>query len=69
MLTKSDKNVENRSMEKLFCTLEKTVAFTAPILTKFILHDKIRWRDSVPNLTKISQEICKVRVEIRLAAW
>jgi len=65
MLAKSDKNVENRPMEKLFCTLEKTIAFTAPIITKFVLHDKIRWRDSVPNLTKIGQEICRVRVEIR----
>ena len=51
-------------MAKLFCTLEKTVAFTAPILTKLTLHDNIRWRDYVPNLTKIGQ-ICKVRVEIR----
>jgi hypothetical protein len=63
MLAKPDKNVESRPMAKLFCTLEKTVVFTAPILTKLILHDKIRWKDSVPNLTKAV--ICKVRVEIR----
>lgn len=65
MLAKSDKNVENRSMAKLFCTIEKTFVFTAPILTKLILHDKVRWRDSVPNLINIGQELYKVRVEIR----
>jgi hypothetical protein len=43
MLAKSDKNVGNWPMAKLFCTLEKTVAFTAPILTELIVHDKTRW--------------------------
>jgi hypothetical protein len=65
MLAKSDKRVENRRMAKLCCALEKTVAFNATILTELTLHGKVRWRDPVPNLTKIGQEICKVRVQIR----
>jgi hypothetical protein len=33
-LAKSDKNVENKPMARLFCTFEKTVAFILPILAK-----------------------------------